>query len=1615
MFRKLAALLIAFSTMVASLIANAQLAAIPPNIVSSTPRPMIMLNMSKDHQLFYRAYDEFSDLDGDALPESTYKHSFDYYGYFDSYKCYVYSSANSRFEPTALANSSKYCSGQWSGNFLNWATMARIDVLRKVLYGGFRSTDSATATVLERTHLPSDAHSFAKFYKGDDLDNLTPFTAAQLAPTATSSSSRALYYDSSRYGKYHNRRHNNNSRDAPDNSDPNSSTSCINDVVAAIGTTTVAFNCISFGVTYDANFDVNVGDQIQIEQTNNTSTYAIGVAVTVGSNSFTMVIEPSTMSGTGTNVINNWTVKNLTQISATICNTTLGSNSGANSLSHTNTNPPLMRIARGDFQLWNANERWQCYWSGEKSASNGNNVAITGLGSGSSNPAITRGVTISGSGPDFNVRVKVCDPTLLGRERCKQYPSGNYKPVGLLHEYGEGNLAEFALVTGSFRKNISGGVVRSNMQSFRNEVNYTTDGTFTAASGIVKNLDRLRIYGYRYDDGSYLGSSGDNCDYQLTSLTENSCTSWGNPIGEMYLESLKYLAGKTATSEFAYTSSGSKDAAMNLSQPTWVDPFLRSSTTERTSIEAAFGKAQCRPINILNFNASVTSYDHDQMTAFSALGTTTVPSLMNIIGADELIHGNSWFVGANGTNNNGICTAKTVGSLSDVRGICPDGPAYQGAYTLPALSYWARTNRIRADLPVAGNADNAFKVKTYSVSLAPGKPRIEVPHPSVTGRKVVIQPAYMLDKGGGNIGGGTLVDFRIIEQTSTRGKYLVIWEDSEQGGDYDQDASGILQYEVKDGKLYVYTQTFADATANPQGFGYTISGTDKDGVHFHSGILNFNYSDLTNLTVVRSDPGSSTTATHSNINASGGCSNCSKNQGYTRATYSFSNSAPAGVLQDPLWFAAKWGGFKDEPATGKPDAVAKWDSKKVDGTLGSDGVPDNYFIAYRADLLEQSLRSVFEDIINSSNTAPAVASAQITEGSLKYLAKFDGVDGHGELQAFEVLSDGTFATTPKWNAHEKLTIAGSSRQVITNVNGTGTAYLWSSFTDAQRTATFGGLDAAAQAKLEWVRGNRSNEDPSGHRFRKRNTTSIMGPVINSNPHVQAPPRADFTGSIFGGYSTFKTSKASRPGLIWVGAGDGMLHAFSSSTSSTGTFAGGTPVVSYVPGMLLDRSAAWASPSSASVQSLMEGTVFTGDVTTQESGTNTWATYLFGSLGRGGKGIFALDVTDTDQLTENRAASIFKWQFTASDDPDLGYTLYEGGAASRFSRQPGQIARMNNGKFAALFGNGVDSTSGKAALFILFAQGPASGSWAGRYVKLEAAAGAGNGLSQPMWIDTNGDGTADYIYAGDMKGNLWKFDVSSSNEASWGVAYQGKPLYTAKQADASTQTLPITAVTEFRFHPLGGQVVAFATGKAVVDADFPDTSGRTHGIYGIWDKPAFVSMTSGQLDTNLPRLKSQLAERTFTRLPDGTGYVSGSQIDWTTKKGWFINFPETSEMTLANPTVAQGLLAVVSVVPNAANSDNCYGLPSAYITFVDLITGLLDVNVAGQVTADGTTYNLASVPVSDQRITLSRDATQRCTSGQNCTRIIGEKTDRTVSAANRASRVFWREIPTFKTK
>ena len=158
--------------------------AYPPFLASSVP-PLVMLVMGRNHKLYYEAYNDASDLDGDGTLDTTYKpDDIDYYGYFDSFKYYQYT--GSRFEPVGFTAADKKApaGNYWSGDFLNYVSMTRMDALRKVLYGGSRSVDLDDETELERVFVPQDAHSWGKEYQsierdGYDIADYTPLSQPQ--------------------------------------------------------------------------------------------------------------------------------------------------------------------------------------------------------------------------------------------------------------------------------------------------------------------------------------------------------------------------------------------------------------------------------------------------------------------------------------------------------------------------------------------------------------------------------------------------------------------------------------------------------------------------------------------------------------------------------------------------------------------------------------------------------------------------------------------------------------------------------------------------------------------------------------------------------------------------------------------------------------------------------------------------------------------------------------------------------------------------------------------------------------------------------------------------------------------------------------------------------------------------------------------------------------------------------------------------------------------------------------------------------------------------------------------------------------------------------------------
>lgn len=292
-----------------------------PLYVGAAVPPIVMLNITKDQNLYQKAYNDYSDLDGDGFIETTYKHTIDYYGYFDSYKCYTYGSGV--FSPVTTGTGSYTgtkpadCGGSWHGNFLNWASMSRMDAVRKLLYGGLRSTDGTGAagiTVLERAYIPTDAHSWAKYY------NPVIAQAMDLKPLGGAETWAQRYPAINQLTPFN----------------PNATPTA----VTSSDSVTIGTGNKVFTVSSTAAF--SYGDQVLIEDAADANNYMVGAVGCVNGTGITMYdgiaagtsscsagkieVAVEKIGGSGTKT--NWKISNWTQTGLTMCSTTLGATSG---------------------------------------------------------------------------------------------------------------------------------------------------------------------------------------------------------------------------------------------------------------------------------------------------------------------------------------------------------------------------------------------------------------------------------------------------------------------------------------------------------------------------------------------------------------------------------------------------------------------------------------------------------------------------------------------------------------------------------------------------------------------------------------------------------------------------------------------------------------------------------------------------------------------------------------------------------------------------------------------------------------------------------------------------------------------------------------------------------------------------------------------------------------------------------------------------------------------------------------------------------------------------------------------------------------------------------------
>ncbi|MGD8883309.1 MAG: PilC/PilY family type IV pilus protein, partial [Desulfobacterales bacterium] len=437
--------------------------------------------------------------------------------------------------------------------------------------------------------------------------------------------------------------------------------------------------------------------------------------------------------------------------------------------------------------------------------------------------------------------------------------------------------------------------------------------------------------------------------------------------------------------------------------------------------------------------------------------------------------------------------------------------------------------------------------------------------------------------------------------------------------------------------------------------------------------------------------------------------------------------------------------------------------------------------------LVEGLIQIIKDIKGRQPTSSASVTVngdwlfgEIGPDVLIFQGSYSYVDNEwaGEVSAYRLdqTTGGVITEPPVWLASEKLQAkAWDTRKILTFDGGTsGQRFDYSELTGDQKVK----LGPEGKKVVEFIRGK--DPDSDGNR------SNMLGDIVHSSP-------------VF------------IDDVVYVGANDGMLHAFKAID--------GTEIFGYVPYLVFDHLKDLVDPDyDHRFYVDLTPTVQKGEELLSGAGEQT---ILVGGLRKGGMGYFALDITNPDTMGKDQVLWEFPRQDTSTADvADMGYS---------YSKPVVVQSYRPADPWIVIFGNGYKSSNGNSVLFILDADSGAV------IRKLEAGTGPDNGLSSPIAVDVNFDEIVDFVYAGDLLGNLWKFDLTSTDVGDWEVAYEkdddGVPLFSALDPDGNPQ--PITAKPDVMFHPeRHGYIVCFGTGKFLGSSDFDDQSLQS--IYGIWD-------------------------------------------------------------------------------------------------------------------------------------------------------------------------------------
>lgn len=1421
--------------------------------------PMALIVAANDHKLFFEAYDDASDIDGDGVIDTGFNPAIEYLGLFNSNYCYRSTAGNTSgvstssarspeslsngrtassesalravFEPVAVAETRVLGSvtqigicrnagaGAWSGNWLNYATTSRLDALRVVLYGGHRVVDTPSETVLRRAYIPQDAHSWAKEYRGPaggrSAIELNGYDIADFTPFSIPSANRNHLFGS------------------------------------------------------------------------------------------------------------------LTLAHGTSCST-------LNSCSNL---PPVLSVRQNvNIRVWD--------WAS------------------SERPVLTP----DSSTTHFPINVAVCRPGFRDASQCRRYGDGataSYKPFGLLHEYGESDAIRFGLLTGSYDRNLSGGVLRDNISQFRDSIDPNT-GIFTSDARIVRTFDYFRIRGYQRNAAS--GTYPGDFTAVLRVPNEGEFVDWGNPLGEMLFEGMRYFMGLNPSNAFVSSSMPEDAHVLPSARPvTWIDPYSEGGAAEGN---------WCSQANFITISDVNPSFDSNALpgSAFSGQaaavlrpGTSefNISRLLREIGENAQLNSRNFFVGQTALSGEGAedftPSPKRVTDLSLVRGF-PEEPTRQGSFSAAGVAWFANTQNLRPELPRLPSSERV-NVRSYKIGLASPLPRIDIetaagarmslfpmgksvatnnsqasaPSPTAYARSTTIVDFYVESFANGR----AMPTDTSINSGRFEAQFVVVYEAFEQGGDFDQDFR--LRYIIREtaqGRVQVTVQPLAQSASTVMNVGYVVSGAgSQDGIYLVAQNVPFPSAGSASQVYFLNTPSGVSPGTCRATPVPAACRVRLALPPSEQDIREFTPVATGGVaefLPDPLKLAARYGGFQvpagdSLPANRFPARQSWWDSD-------ADGVPDNYFFVQNPTRLTSQLRRALEraavvDQVSSGRISLNTTVAS-TDSSFVFRPIAESRYWTGDLLALRLFDAGATGTTEitgslttlQWSATDRLPDA-SSRNLLTSFGNQVIDFSTSDATFSSTKSAFFGSTALEQERIvNYIRGDRSGEVVNGGDLRSRSLASdanrpVLGAILHSSPIFVAP-------------SSSGSTPPNGAGTIFVAANSGFLHAFDAVS--------GQELFAYAPEQVVPEMAQQANPQFGGGY-LLDGEMVVTPPVCDVNGDNC-RRILVGSLGRAGKGVFALDVTEVvnrtftgtgDGSTAVALRPSVAWSYSDFSDANLGF----------MTGQP-VVAKLGD-EVHVLFGNGYNSSNGSAALYAFEAR-------TGAVRSFPVGSAGGNALATPG-LHTNASGSVEAIFAGDGTGALWRFDVAGSNIV---VGNNGLPVFIAERAPGERQPISsqvVALVNQDVDSPRVGQMILlFGTGRYIDQSDPADFSVQS--IYGV-----YVS----DLDPGSTITRSELAERIFA----AEGSVAGSAGlaeqtlvrtvapaaeggDLSGRKGWFIDLTGAASSE-GDPAAPRGervvaparigriqeeiLMGIPSIIP--APDDPCLPQGSGFFNFFDPFTGL----------------------------------------------------------------------------